>query len=263
MKNKIKNNFKNNTRIKILNLANSFLNSYDSENSERVFFPGCNFAGFLPSTVSKISKKLKENFGISTVYDCCTKPIALLNVSRDKEIAESKLRERIKKREIKEILVICPNCYHHLRKIFDIKISLLYDYEYIMREIISQDRLKSLSGNIFIPCRDKKTREIYKSLEKYINFKNLNELKNINCCGLGIVNIKKKTLKNIERKFADTNGKIFVYCASCMVNIMKSGKEAEHILNYLIDYKEEADTGFKSYKNRLKLKLERRKNDNY
>lgn len=249
----------NSFKATLIEKANESLKSYKNVKASTVFFPGCNFAGYFPNMITSVSAKLDADFGIPTVYDCCSKSVAMLKDKSEIKTCGRHLKERVLHYNIKEMIVVCPNCYYHLKKILDIKISLLYEHDEIMSSLITNSSKDSINGHLFIPCPDKKTREIYTSLEKYVDFNKLSEIRNIACCGAGIISKSKDVFKKIDKKFRtynDTiNNTIYVYCASCQGAIMKSHKNVKHILAELMGLNEKAEIGVHSYKNRFLFKM--------
>lgn len=234
----------------LLEKRNYIFKNYKDVNSTVAFFPGCNFSAYYPSTTKIISKKLKEDFGISTIFDCCGKPIADLNMAKEKEIVKERLNNRLKELGIEKLILLCPNCYYYFKNNLDIEVSMIYEHKDIMESLISRDNPNKIEGPLFLPCPDKDSRQIYKMIERYIE--NTQEIKEIQCCGAGgCASIKEKELtKNMQDKFKAYDEKIYVYCATCAGMITKSNTNVEHILCKLIGTNESISVGINSVKNR-------------
>lgn len=244
--------YSNGYRVLLLEKRNYIFKNYKNANSKVAFFPGCNFPAYYPNTTKMISEKLKEDFGISTIFDCCGKPLADLSIKKESGAIKNRLNNRFKELGIEELVLLCPNCYYHFKNNLDIKISMIYEHDEIMESLISKDDFNKIEGSLFLPCPDKDHRIIYKMLGKYLDYNNLEEINDIQCCGAGgCASIKEKELtKDLQDKFKSYNRKIYLYCATCSGMITKSNTNVEHILCKLMNTDEKISTGISTVKNR-------------
>ncbi len=244
--------YRNGYGILLLEKRNYIFKNYRNVNGKVAFFPGCNFPAYYPNTTKIISEKLKEVFKISTIFDCCGKPIADLNMKKEKENIRNRLNKSLKELEIEELILLCPNCYCYLKNNLDIKISMIYEHDEIIDSLISKDNCNKIEGLLFLPCPDKEHRTIYKMLERYIDKNNLQEINNIQCCGAGgCASIKEKELtKALQDGFKTYDRKIYSYCATCSGMITKSNANVEHILCKLLNTNEKISMGISTVKNR-------------
>ncbi len=238
--------------VLLLEKKNYIFKNYKKVNSKLAFFPGCNFPAYYPDTTKMISEKLKNSFGISTIFDCCGKPIADLNLEKEKDEIRNRLNNKFKELGIEELILLCPNCYYYFQHNLDIKVSMIYEYEEIMGSLIDKDNSSKIGGAIFLPCPDKDSRTIYKMLEKYIDNSNIQEIKEIQCCGAGgCASIKEKQLtKDMQEGFKNYDEKIYLYCATCSGMITKSNPNVEHILCKLLNTNEKISEGISTVINR-------------
>lgn len=252
-----KNKQKNQHKFKALiyHSINESLKNYNQVDSSRVFFPGCSFMSYFPEATRRISSTLKNEFGISTVYDCCTKNVALLKEKSEFISCMDNLHSRFYTHQIKEVIVLCPNCYNHLSHLKDIKVSMIYEHNDLMEALIIPSQKELIQGYLFVPCPDKSKRTIYNSIKKYINIENLTELNKIYCCGAGLRVKTQKVIDKINHQFASCTEPIYVYCASCRGVIFKSNQEVHHILCTLMGVDEIITPGFSSFKNRLAFRF--------
>lgn len=226
--------------------------NYKDVNSKIAFFPGCNFPAYYPDTTKVIIENLKDNFGISTIFDCCGKPLADLNVEKEHSNAKNRLNNRLKELGIEELILVCPNCYYYFKDHLDIKFSMVYEHHEIMDSLISEDDSNEVEGMLFLPCPDKDNREIHKMLGKYVDYSKLDEITDIQCCGAGgCASVKEKDLtKDLQDGFRSYSEKTYLYCGTCAGMITKSNPNVEHILPKLLSTDEKISTGIKSLKNR-------------
>lgn len=236
----------------LLEKRNYIFKNYKNVNSKAAFFPGCNFPAYYPDTSRLILEKLEKDFGISTIFDCCGKPIAELGIDREEAKMKDRLNNRLKELNIEELILLCPNCYYYFKDNLNIKVSMIYEHDEIMESLIVKGDCNKIEGLLFLPCPDKNQGTIYKMLEKYINKNSLQEITDIQCCGAGgCASIREKDLtKNLQDGFKTYNEKIYVYCATCSGMIRKSNVRVEHILCKLLNTDEKISTGIRTVKNR-------------
>jgi len=251
--------YRNGYSMLLLEKRNYVFKNYKNINSEAAFFPGCNFPSYYPGVTKTISEKLKKVFKISTIFDCCGKPMDDLGMKKEQEDVRDRLNKNFEKLKIKELILLCPNCYHYLKNNSDIKISMIYEHDKIMDSLIFKDNFNRIEGLLFLPCPDKEHRTIYRMLEKYIDKNNFQEISDIQCCGAGgCAFIKEKELtKNLQDGFKTYDKKIYAYCATCSGMIKKSGANVEHILCKLLGTDEKISTGINTVKNRALFSIKK------
>lgn len=232
---------------------NYIYRNYRHAQGESILFPGCNFPSFYPKTTRKIVNELKK-YGIGTVYDCCGKPIAELGMESDEKKIIARIQSELSKRKIKEVIMLCPNCYAFLKpQLTDVKIVSIYEK---LKELgIGKKNL--MPSEVFLPCPDREKRELLREIEQYTDGK-LTPVENIQCCGLGgCAPVKEPELaKGMGAALKDTDEKkVYSYCASCAGNLNRNGcKNVTHVLTEIMETYEKADIG-KSMINRIKTKF--------
>lgn len=202
-----KNSHKKSKRAYFLKKNYIFKNT-SNKKSKKLLFLGCNYPGFYPRTTSKLIE-ICERMNIDFSIDCCKKPILDEGISWEFHNMEKMLRDK----ETEELICTCPNCYHLLKKKLSIKVTNIY--EFLKEENIGKKIEEST--NVFFPCSDRYSREIFQSIKHYItNYKD--SFHNINCCGLGgsanryEKEILDKTKENLLSKNCEN---IYTYCSSC------------------------------------------------
>ena len=224
--------------------------NYKNLSGKSVLFPGCNFPSFYPKTTRYLAETLKEKAGIGMVFDCCGKPIAELGMEdRENQIIE-KIQTKLTEQGVEEIITLCPNCYAFLQPRLDIRVVSIYEKlaEFGIGKKIEQ-RL-----TVFTPCPDREDGAMLETIKYYLS-QQPEQLKNIQCCGLGgCAAGKEPELADEMLESLDRNDKIYTYCASCAGNLVRRGYErTEHLLIEILGTKERPDT-HKSLLNRMKTK---------
>ena len=165
------------------------------------------------------------------------------------------MAESLEKLGIEEIVVLCPNCYHFLKPRLEIPVVSIYEklHELGLGNIIQEETV-----NLFVPCPDKATLEMERSLLSFIPGEWEN-IKGIQCCGLGgcasgkepeisasfAANLKEKNCPNV-----------YTYCASCAGKLRRSGvKNVHHVLVDILGTGEQSELSLKSIWNRARHKF--------
>ncbi len=227
--------------------------NYRRAQGESILFPGCNFPSFFPKTSKKLVNELKK-YGIGVAYDCCGKPIAELGMEADEKRIIARIQSELSKRKIKEVIMLCPNCYDFLKsRLTGVRVVSIYK----KLEELGIGRKNLLAAEVFLPCPDREKRELLREIEPYIDGK-LTPIENVQCCGLGgCAPVKEPELaRSMGAALKDkAEKKVYSYCASCAGNLNRKGcKNVRHVLTEIMETYEEADIG-KSILNRIKTKF--------
>lgn len=217
-----------------------------------VLFPGCNFPSFFPETTEYLAKLLKDTADIGVWYDCCGKPVSELGLAKEDARGLNALKQRIARFGIEELIVLCPNCYHFLKPRLDIPVVSIYEK---LAELGLGGKITEEKAYLFVPCPDKATLELEKSLLPFFTGETEN-IKGIQCCGLGGCASGKEP--EISASFAASLKdrelpNVYAYCASCAGKLRRSGvANVHHVLVDILGTDEESELSFKSVWNRAK-----------
>lgn len=217
-----------------------------------VLFPGCNFPSFFPETTAHLVKLLKDTADIGVLYDCCGKPISELGLAKEDAQGLEALKKRLELLGIEEIIVLCPNCYHFLKPRLEIPVVSIYEK---LTQLGLGRTIPEEKAHLFVPCPDKATLALEKSLLPFFTGETVN-IRGIQCCGLGGCAAEKEP--EISASFAsglkDQNlPNVYTYCASCAGKLRRSGVEnVHHVLVDILGTGEESELSLKSLWNRAK-----------
>ena len=220
-----------------------------------VLFPGCNFPSFFPETTEYLVKLLKDTADIGVLYDCCGKPVSELGLVKEDQQGVDALKKRLEKVGVEDLIVLCPNCYHFLKPRLEIPVVSIYDK---LAELGLGGKITEEKVNLFIPCPDKATQELKKTLLPFITGET-EVIKGIQCCGLGGCAAGKEP--EISAAFASglkdrDLPNVYVYCASCAGKLSRSGvANVHHVLVDILGTGEQAELSLKSLWNRAKLRF--------
>ena len=218
-------------------------NNYKFKNykhtSKSVLFPGCNFPSFYPETTKRLYEILNKKDDIGIVFDCCGKPISELGLEKEEKNILNKLNNNFKKKEIEEIILLCPNCYYFFKGKLNVKVTSIY--EKLQELNIGETINKNI--DVFSPCPDRENKLWYKYIEPFINGK-INIINEAQCCGLGgCASVKEPELSKEMASISAKYNNIYNYCATCSGQMKRNGAEkVSHILTEIIEVFESPDS---------------------
>lgn len=229
--------------------------NYKNSNKKSVLFPGCNFISFYPKT-SKVLIDSLSKYDIGVIFDCCQKPIYELGLKEDANKNFQKLIDTIKRENIEEIIVVCPNCYYFLREKLGVNIITIYEK---LIELNMGGKIKDNYLPLYYPCPDRKEKLFFNTTTPFIEGEIKDSFKKTQCCGLGgCAGVKEKEIaENMAKSISLANeDKLFTYCASCVGNFRRKGfKNSYHLLSLILNIDEEIPLGIKSLMNRVLFKF--------
>jgi len=242
------------------NASSRYLTGYFfSENSDKIFFPGCAFSGNSPEFVIKVYERLTQIFNekIGIMVDCCFK------ISHDLGLMENfykKLKEKInlfKDNGIKEIITVCASCTEVFRKYTELTVTPLYIY--FQDEKVNRNFNKL---SVHDPCSLRNDEIIQEVVRKIIINSGIeinkmkHERRNTFCCGEGGAAgfVDRKYSRNWKnRRLSEVENDVVVYCYGCKYFLKNRNHNVYHILDLLFENNE--NPGKISYWiNRWKLK---------
>jgi len=200
-----------------------------------VLFPGCNFSGYYPRTTAHLSRLMEERFSVPTVFDCCGHPVDRLGLASHAEKNRTSLNERLRSRGVETVVVVCPNCFYHLRRTIDVPVISIYDF--LQRHGFEERLSVPSDAGIFIPCPDRDTRELLGQVAAFVSGE-LREVTGVQCCGLGGCAAAKEP--ELAAQFANRVREacpegVYAYCASCAGRFAAAGVPGvRHILSELL-----------------------------
>ena len=205
--------------------------NYRRTAGKTVLFPGCNFPSFFPRTTDALIRLLQKE-GIGIIFDCCGKPIGELGLEQKENETAAALQKRLSDAGVERLVVLCPNCYHYLKKHISTEIVSIY-------EILCERNMgTTIPGTVplFLPCPDREERILLEELRHFVP--HATPIDNISCCGLGGCAAGKEPdiSASFSRKICEENlSDVFTYCASCAGQLRRGGVEgATHILTEIL-----------------------------
>lgn len=227
---------------------------YRKGKGETVIFPGCNFPAFFPETMDKI-EEIAAKHGFGVVYDCCQKPVRELGMLETADNNLRRLKDYIYANNVKEIVTMCPNCYHTLGDYVDIPVRSIYSK---LLEIGEGQKIKCDTMPVYLPCPERFDNGFMTDIEKFVDGHIELAYKDVECCGLGgCAGIKEPEIaEKMVGKAISKEQPLYTYCASCISNFRRKGKEdSYHILPMILGIDEKIPLGIRPAINRFKRKF--------
>lgn len=233
---------------------NYLFKNYKDANASSVLFLGCNFPSLYPETSKKLVALLKRNAGIGIIYDCCGKPISDLGLKTREEAIISRINQKLGDNHVKELVMVCPNCYYYLKPKLQVPVITIYEK---LKQLGLGHPIEKAEINLLTPCPDKESHFVQKQIQYFLTGE-FHPIQEVQCCGLGgCAGVKEPELaKKMPRILAQMNYKnVDTYCASCAGNLVRNGCEnVHHLLVDILNTKEQPDIK-KSLQNRMKMKF--------
>lgn len=225
--------------------------NYKHATEKSVLFPGCNFPSVYPKTTKKLAELLLENAGIGIVYECCGKPVADIGMEDAERAVIREIEGRLLAKGVKEVILLCPNCYAYLGKHLSVRVVNIYEK---LRELGIGEKIAG-GGRMFRPCPDREKKEWLSDIAYFMEEKSV-QIEDVQCCGLGGNGgvLEPDLAKGFSQKLKDAPETIYTYCGSCAGNLTRNGcRQVRHVLPEILGTYEKPDT-VKSLINRMRTK---------
>lgn len=225
-----------------------FSKSLKVNNNKALFLPGCSLSSYSKNIVLKTYEYLKQHYrDIGMTVKCCGKPTLSMGDEVKFKKYYSNLENYIKKENIGEIIVACPNCYNTIKK-HSKNINVRTVYEVISEVGISDELKKHYKGIEFAihdSCSIRDEKNIHESVRGILRELGITIIefeknqKNTVCCGaggmVGVTN-NKLALKQMDSRANETECEnIICYCESCCESLLNSNKNILHILDLIFN----------------------------
>jgi uncharacterized membrane protein YdjX (TVP38/TMEM64 family)/Fe-S oxidoreductase len=239
------------------------------EGCDVVFFPGCALPGTRPKAVEAVFGELRKqipNLGI--VLDCCLKPSHDLGREDHFHSSFGEIRDYLKSRGIRKVLVACPNC-NRIFSDYGEGLAVQTVYELLPDLPGSVPELTATEVVFHDPCvarRNTAALDAARSMVKRSGVR-VAEMKHARektlCCGRGggVNFIRPEVIdESVASRVAEAEGRpIVTYCAACAGTFQQKAT-ALHLLDLWMSPKEALAGEVKvsvapmTYLNRLVLK---------
>lgn len=216
-----------------------------------LLFPGCAFPSQFPRTTDELSRVCR-GLGMGVAYDCCGKPLEDWDEDASAGRVSDKLNARVARTGCERLVVVCPNCLDYLRERSAVPCVSVYQ---ALIERGFEARAAFDPGVLFIPCPDRKSREIEGFVRRLADLSAVETLSGVPCCGLRAdvaARGPEFVSKQGRRIAAAAAGRtVYTYCASCLGQFARvrqpdggpvfAGGQVRHVLSAMLGVEEEPD----------------------
>jgi NADPH-dependent glutamate synthase beta subunit-like oxidoreductase len=211
--------------------------------SKRLFFTGCALPAVAPKHTIRVYEELRKHYrGTGVLMYCCGAPAELLGMERIFETAKDRMVRMIESVGAEELITACPDCTHLLKETLpDIKVNTVWERLAGNWEV-PRDR-DGVAVSIHDSCKARHEPGIHEAVRHLLrdggstveDLEYNGEL--ARCCGFGgmIYPVDTELSRRISKRRADESElPMITYCVGCRMALAGCGKEAIHILDFLL-----------------------------
>lgn len=237
--------------------------AYPRSRCSTLLFCGCNLPSQFPVTTNELARVAREH-GAGVAFDCCGRPLEEWGCPRAARSQGARLRRRLAQLACTRLVVACPNCLVHLRKLLsNTTIECVSAFEALREWGVEPQGSFDEGGVLFPPCPDRAERVLERQLgELAPSARGLETLHGVPCCGLagavaaqGVQAVQACTKKVMDQA---AGRPLYTTCASCAGQFARSGYEApvRHGLSVVLGIDERPDTA-RAFWNRARRLFDR------
>jgi len=237
--------------------------------SKRLFFTGCALPAVAPKHTVSVYNELRKHYrGTGVLMFCCGAPVDLLGMEKEFVAAKEQMLRMIESVGAEELIAACPDCAHVLKEhLPELQVSTVW--ERLAGKWKPPREREGVVVSIHDSCKARHEPGIHSAVRRLLeaggsaveDVEYAGEL--ARCCGFGgmIYPVDPDLSQRISRRRGDESPLPMVtYCAGCRMALAGCGKEAIHILDFLLSpdwqnaTRSKAPGGLPRYVNRLKTK---------
>jgi Fe-S oxidoreductase len=237
--------------------------------SKRLFFTGCALPAVAPQHTIRVYDELRKHYrGTGVMMFCCGAPVDLLGMEEEFATAKDRMLRMMDDVGAEELITACPDCTHTLKdRIPEVEITTVW--ERLAGTWEPPRRHEGVVVSIHDSCKARHEAGVHAGVRRLLedggstveDVDYSGEL--ARCCGFGgmIYPVDPDLSQRISRRRGDESPLPMVtYCAGCRMALAGCGKDAIHILDFLLsnDWQDamhaKAPGSIPRYVNRLKAK---------
>jgi glutamate synthase (NADPH/NADH) small chain len=212
--------------------------------SKRLFFTGCALPAVSPRNTLAVYKELRRAFpGTGVLMYCCGAPAELIGMEEEFEATCRAIRDHAERLGADELIAACPDCVHSLKGgLPGLKITTLWE------ALGDRWRPPALRTGEHVAIHDSckahheeathaAVRTLVQAAGATVDEVEFSKEK-ARCCGFGgmIAPVDPELSKRVTlRRAAESPLPMMTYCAGCHSALAGQGKEAIHILDFLLN----------------------------
>lgn len=237
--------------------------------SKRLFFTGCALPAVAPGHARTVYEELRRHYpGTGVMMHCCGAPVELLGMDEPFEKTRNAILRQAEAVGAEELVAACPDCAHTLTEhVPELKIKTVWE---LLAGVWEPPALREgVSVAVHDSCKARHQASIPTSVRTLLESggASVEEIEydheKARCCGFGgmIYPVDAELSQRISKRRGDESDlPMITYCAGCRMALSGVGKEAIHILDFLLEpdweskTKEKPPAGLVRYVNRLRCK---------
>ncbi len=212
--------------------------------SKRLFFTGCALPAVAPGHARTVYDELRKHYpGTGILMYCCGAPVEVLGMEEEFEKTRQEILRQAEEVGAEELVPACPDCAHTLREhVPELKIRTVWD---LLAGAWEPPKMREgVSVAVHDSCKARHDLDTCSAVRHLIKAGGA-EVEEIEydgekarCCGFGgmIYPVNPELSQTISQRRADESSQPMVtFCAGCRMALAGTGKEAIHILDFLLD----------------------------
>jgi NADPH-dependent glutamate synthase beta subunit-like oxidoreductase len=210
---------------------------------KRLFFPGCALPAIAPKRTLEVYDELRRHYrGTGVLMYCCGAPVGLLGMDDEFALARETILCMAESVGAEELIAACPDCARTLQACLgELKITTVWELLAETWQPLRQHEGAVVS--VHDSCRARGEPGIRTAVRRLLadGGGTVEEIEyageRARCCGLrGMIDeVDADLSRDIARRCAAESALPMVtYCAGCQMALAGSGKEAIHILDFLL-----------------------------
>jgi NADPH-dependent glutamate synthase beta subunit-like oxidoreductase len=211
--------------------------------SKRLFFTGCALPAVAPKHTLTVYEELRRNYrGTGVMMMCCGAPVELLGMDEEFEGAKEQMRRMMDGVGAEELITACPDCLNLLKKSLpEVRVTTVW--ERLAGKWQPPHNREGVSVSIHDSCKARHEPGVHSAVRRLLEdgggrIEEVDYARGLaRCCGLGgmIYPVDSELSRKISRRRGDESAlPMITYCAGCRTALSGCGKEAVHILDFLL-----------------------------
>jgi len=211
--------------------------------SKRLFFTGCALPAVAPKNTIRVYNELRKRYrGTGVLMYCCGAPVDLLGMEEAFTQSKEQMLRMIESVGAEELIAACPDCTHVLKGTFP-ELRVTTAWEALADKWKPPREREGAAISIHDSCKARHEPGIHSAVRRLLedgggkveDVEYAGEL--ARCCGFGgmIYPIDPDLSQSLSRRRGDESKlPMITYCAGCRMALAGCGKEAIHILDFLL-----------------------------
>jgi Fe-S oxidoreductase len=237
--------------------------------SRRMFFTGCSLPAVAPGHTLRVYDELRRAYpGTGVLMLCCGAPVDALGMEEQFDANRRQLLAAAERVGADELIAACPDCAHMLKRALP-GMTITTVWERLAGRWHPEATRTGVAVSIHDSCKARHEPALHASVRQLLADAGtvVQDVEyhgeKARCCGFGgmIAPVDPQLSQRVSRRRgAETPLPLVTYCAGCRMALAGCGKEAIHILDFLLasDWRQQvsrkAPGPIGRYANRLRTK---------